>query len=340
VINLIKFIVLLTLVSSLQAKVIKDLNNQDITVPDNVEAAFGSSPPMNYLLYALNPEKMSGLNFSAKNQNNTADELFLSKKFLSLPVIGSFHGGGQSINLETIIKHNPDLILLWEDDLLIGKVQKEIAKTNIPTITLPFRKIQTMPRSIAYAGEAIGEKTRGDLLASYTQNIIDEIKTSLDGVKPTKYYYAEGLDGLSTECSVSFHVEALNFAGGENVHKCEQRALLGLEKINFETLLSYDPDIIIAQNIMTYNSIMKNPLWQHLRAVKEKNVHIVPNNPFNWIDRPPSFMRIIGIQWLSKLFHPNEYDVNIHERVKEFYKLFLNVELSDTQVKELLGENK
>jgi iron complex transport system substrate-binding protein len=246
----IRFTILLIFVSSLQAKSIKDLNNQDITVPDKVEAAFGSSPPMNYLLYALNPNKMSGLNFSAKNQNNSADELFLNKKFLSLPVIGSFHGGGGSINLETIIKHNPDLILLWEDDLLIDKVQKEIAKTNIPTITLPFRKIETMPRSIAYAGEAIGEKTRGDMLASYTQNIIDEIKSSLENVKPTKYYYAEGLDGLSTECSVSFHVEALNFSGGENVHKCEQRALLWLEKINFETLLSYDPDIIIAQNTL------------------------------------------------------------------------------------------
>lgn len=336
--NLIRFIVLLTLVSSLQAKIIKDLNNQDITVPDRVEAAFGSSPPMNYLLYALNPDKMSGLNFSAKNQNNSADELFLSKKFLSLPVIGSFHGGGQSINLETIIKHAPDLILLWEDDLLIDKVQKEIAKTNIPTITLPFRKIETMPRSIAFAGEAIGEKARGDLLASYAQNIIDEIKNSLINVKPTKYYYAEGLDGLSTECSVSFHVEALNFSGGDNVHRCEQRALLGLEKINFETLLSYDPDIIIAQNTITYNNIMKNPLWQHLRAVKEKNVHIVPNNPFNWIDRPPSFMRIIGVQWLTKLFHNDEYKINIDERVKEFYKLFLNVEIDDTQVKQLLGE--
>lgn len=338
--NLIKFIVLLILVSSLQAKIIKDLNNQDISVPDRVEAAFGSSPPMNYLLYALNPDKMSGLNFSAKNQNNSADELFLNKKFLSLPVIGSFHGGGQSINLETIIKHNPDLILLWEDDLLIDKVQKEIAKTNIPTITLPFRKIETMHRSIAFAGEAIGEKEKGDLLASYTQSIIGEIKGSLESVKPTKYYYAEGLDGLSTECSISFHVEALNFAGGENTHKCEQRALLGLEKINFETLLSYNPDIIIAQNTITYNNIMKNPLWQHLRAVKEKNVHIVPNNPFNWIDRPPSFMRIIGIQWLTKLFHNQEYKININERVKEFYKLFLNVEISDAQVRELLGEKK
>lgn len=338
--TLIKFIILLIFVSSIHAKNIKDTDNQDISVPDSVKSAFGSSPPMNYLLYALNPNKMLGLNFSAKNQNNSADELFLNKKFLSLPVIGSFHGGGQSINLETIIKHKPDLILLWEDDLLIDKVQKEIAKTNIPTITLPFRKIEDMPRSIAFAGEAIGEKTRGDLLASYTQKVIDEIKSSQKNAKSVKYYYAEGLDGLSTECSVSFHVEALNFAGGKNVHKCEQRALLGLEKITLETLLTYDPDIIIAQNRLTYNNIMKNPLWQRLRAVKEKNVHIIPNNPFNWVDRPPSFMRIIGIQWLNKLFHPNEYTINIEKRVKEFYKLFLNVELSDAQTKQLLGEKK
>lgn len=40
----------------------------------------------------------------------------------------------------------------------------------------------------------------------------------------------------STECDKSFHVEAMNFAGGENVHKCQQAGYWGW-KISFETLL-------------------------------------------------------------------------------------------------------
>jgi len=336
--TLLKLILLLILTLSCDAKIIKDRVGNDIEVPDNIKKAFGSSPPMNYLLYALNPKKMSGLNFSAKNKNNKASAEFLTKEFLALDVIGSFHGGGQSINLETIIKHNPDLILLWEDDLLIQRVKKEINKTKIATITLPFRKIEDMPYALSFAGDAIGESQRGELLSHYASKVIEEINEVVKDAKPTKYYYAEGNDGLLTECHISFHVEALNFAGGENVHRCEQGAVLGLEKINFETLLSYNPEIIIAQNELVYKTIFTNPLWKHLKAVQEKKVFLVPNQPFNWIDRPPSFMRILGIQWLAKTFHPKEYSIDLNKRIKEFYSLFLNVEISDKQIKQILGE--
>ncbi len=71
-------------------------------------------------------------------------------------------------------------------------------------------------------------------------------------VKPIHYYYAEGIDGLSTECNGSFHVEALNFAGGKNVHSCNQSGVLGLEKINFETLLTYNPEVIYVSANLKY----------------------------------------------------------------------------------------
>nr|WP_321266396.1 ABC transporter substrate-binding protein [uncultured Sulfurimonas sp.] len=329
---------LFILTLSSNAKIIKDRDANEIVVPQNVQKVFGSSPPMNYLLYALNPKKMIGLNFNVKNINNDASEEFLTKEFLTLPVIGSFHGGGQIINLETLIKYKPDLILLWEDDLLIQTVQQDILKTKIATITLPFRKIEDMPYSLSFAGEAIGESKRGKLLSNYASKIMQEIKTSLKDAKPIKYYYAQGVDGLLTECHSSFHVEALNFSGGENVHRCKQGDVLGLEKINFETLLSYNPEIIIAQNELAYKSILKKPLWKHLRAVKNNKVFLVPNKPFNWIDRPPSFMRILGIQWLTKIFHPKRYDIDLEKRTKEFYSLFLKVEISDEQIRQILGE--
>jgi iron complex transport system substrate-binding protein len=336
---ILKLLALAILTLPLQAKIVHDLNNHELTLPDNVQKVFGSSPPMNYLIYALNPQKMAGLNFKAKNPNNYASPQFLDKKFLALDVIGSFHGGGQKINLENLMQEKPDLILLWEDDMLAGTVEREIAKTKIPSITLPFRKVEDMPRAIQFAGEAIDEKERGDLLAAYAQKIIQEIQNALKNTKPTRYYYAEGIDGLSTECDASFHVEALNFAGGENVHKCKQSALLGLEKINFETLYSYNPEIIIVQNALVYNEIIENPLWQHLSAVKNKRVHLVPNDPFNWVDRPPSFMRIMGIEWLATLFHPKEYKVDLEQRVYEFYELYLNVKLSPKEIQKILGED-
>ncbi len=324
---------------TLNAKTLLDSEGKKITLPDHTDRVFGSSPPMNYLLYALNPDKMIGLNFKAKNPNNSADEQLLSKRFLSLPVIGSFHGGGQSINLETLMGYQPQLVLVWQDDMAVQTVRQSIEKTHIPTMMIPFREVADMPRAFILAGNAIGETKRATLLANYTQKVIDDVHKSVAKVKPTRYYYAQGTDGLSTECDTSFHVEALNFAGGENVHKCQQSGLLGLEKINFETLLSYNPEVIIVQNRAVYNDLIDDPLWKNLTAVKKGKIYLVPVSPFNWIDRPPSFMRVIGVQWLAKVFHPQSYTVDLNQRTKAFYDLFLQVKLTDEQTKKLLGVN-
>lgn len=222
---------------------------------------------------------------------------------------------------------------------MLSKTQTELKKINIPTLVFPFIEIYDMPSTILKVGIAIDEEKRGKLLASYAQNLLDEIKTNLKDVKKVRYYYAEGNDGLSTECDVSFHVKAINFAGGDNVHKCRPSSIMGLERITFETLIGYNPDVIVAQNALVYNHITTTPIFQHLSAVKSKRVYIVPSKPFNWIDRPPSLMRILGTAWLANKFHPKAYDIDIKKRTHEFFELFFNINLSQDQINEILGNH-
>jgi iron complex transport system substrate-binding protein len=339
--TILRIIFILSLINlTINAKTITDAEGKSVILPDNVNKVFGSSPPMNYLLYALNPDKMIGLNFKAKNAQNKADEMYLTKKFLSLPVIGSFHGGGQGINLETLMKYKPELVLIWQDDMMVQTIKKEMEKINVPTLMIPFREISEMPSAFKLAGDAIGESKRGEALAKYSKNIINEVKANVSKEKPTTYYYAEGIDGLSTECDQSFHVKAINFAGGTNVHKCQQSGLLGLEKISFETLLTYNPDVIFVQTAVVYNDIKDDPLWKNLKAVKNGRIYLIPAQPFNWIDRPPSFMRVLGIQWLAKMLHPQTYKIDLNKRTKEFYDIFLHVKLTDKQTKNILGDKQ
>jgi iron complex transport system substrate-binding protein len=333
--KLLHFLFISVFVWGFDARALSDMKEQNTTVA----RVFGSSPPMNYLLYALSPDKMIGLNFPAKNPFNGAQPGFLDKRFLSLPVIGSFHGSGTRINLETLVAARPDLVLIWQDDMLVNTISDQIAKLGVPTLVVPFREIASMPDAMERVGAAIGEEARGKALADYTRGVLREINTSVAGAEPGRYYYAEGLDGLSTECDSSFHVVAMNFAGGENVHRCRQSNLRGLEKINFETLLTYDPDVIIVQHAMVYGDLVDDPMWQELRAVKNHRVYLVPTVPFNWIDRPPSFMRVIGVQWLTTLFHPERYQIDLNARVAEFYRLFLGVEPTEAQIKTLLGDS-
>lgn len=71
-------------------------------------------------------------------------------------------------------------------------------------------------------------------------------------------------------------------------------------------------------------------------ATRAKRVYLSPYVPFNWFDRPPSHMRLLGIQWLSNLLHPDRYPLDIVKETREFYRLFFNRDISDRRAKKIL----
>jgi len=106
-----------------------------------------------------------------------------------------------------------------------------------------------------------------------------------------------------------------------------------MQEISFEQVMTYNPDVIIVQDEQFYETIFQDKKWSMLKAVKAKRVYLVPKTPFNWTDRPPSFMRIIGAHWLASLFYPKQYPYSIQSKVKAYYQLFFGVTLSDADLK-------
>jgi len=68
--------------------------------------------------------------------------------------------------------------------------------------------------------------------------------------------------------------------------------------------------------------IKQNPHFKNLRAVKNNKVYLVPSTPFNYITRPPSFMRLMGIRWLIHTFYPEILDISLEDEQKRFEKIF------------------
>jgi iron complex transport system substrate-binding protein len=94
-----------------------------------------------------------------------------------------------------------------------------------------------------------------------------------------------------------------------------------MEKISMETILLSDPDVIVAMEDSFASSLKTNPQWKNLRAVKSGHVLTVPTVPFNYISRPPSLARLMGIRWLIHTFYP-DLIAPIDQEKKRFEKLF------------------
>ena len=71
--------------------------------------------------------------------------------------------------------------------------------------------------------------------------------------------------------------------------------------------------------------------------MKNKKAYYIPHEPFSWFDRPPSFMRFLGLKWLVNLIYPEAFKFDMIRETREFYKLFLDLELTDEQIYKILG---
>jgi len=321
-----------------RARMVEDMTGRKVEVPDDINKVFPSSPPMMYMLYALDSGKVAGLNFPFNKQEHT----YLRKEFVNLPVIGGWFGQGQTPNLENVMAVKPDVMLVWFwRKTALNQPMEKVAKTiNMPLLYIYLDTLDDYVRAFRFVGELVGRPERGNKLADYTQQVLDDVRPALLGLpeeEKLRVYYAEGPDGLKTECDQSPHAVLIEAAGGRNIQHCEASSAYGMESVSIEEVMSKNPDVILARDHKFAQRIYREKQWSLVRAVQNHRVYAIPALPFNWFDRPPSFMRILGLQWLTNKLYPKRYPVDMAKATHDFYKLFLDVDLSDEEIHNMLN---
>jgi len=323
---------------SAQAREITDMTGRKVQVPDRIRKIYSSSPPATYMIYALDQTLLAGLNAPLKEP----EKKYLPKRIHSLPVLGGYYGQGQVASIEMIMKVKPDVVLMWtsQDTAVNRKTERDMKNLGIPLVFMDSDRIEEYGRGLKFLGKLMNREERAKKMVVYGEQALKEAAAVTKAVHPEKrvsVYYAEGPDGLSTECHTSRHAELINLVGAENVHRCQKKSGYGMEKISLEKVLLYNPEAIFIQEKDFYNRIKKDSRWRQVRAVRNGKVFIIPKAPFNWFDRPPSYMRYLGVKWVMTCLYPDLYHIDIVKEMKVFYRLFLGIELTDEQCREVLS---
>jgi iron complex transport system substrate-binding protein len=321
------------------AREITDMTGRKVTVPDSIRKVYAPTPYGSYIMYAVDPALLAGLIFPLKEE----DKKYLHKSVQKLPVIGSLFGQGQTANIEVLLQAKPDLLLMWSDKKSPAsqKTEETLKKIGIPYAYATAGSLSDYPDAFMFLGTLLNREKRAKELSDYSRRVLSGVDAALKripGENRPKVYYAEGVDGLKTECDDSIHVELLKRAGDTDVHRCHTASHMGLEKISPEQVMLYDPDVIIVQEKLFFDRVFTDPAWQRIRAVRQGRVFLIPRTPFNWFDRPPSFMRILGLQWLMNRLYPKEYPVDMVREAREFYRLFLDIEVSAREMRKIMGK--
>ena len=295
---------------------------------------YGASPPVNYLLYALDPDVMVGLNFPLRQRERP----YLPKA-ANLPVIGGWYGQGRTPNLEVLASIRPELTIAWNYRGSFGRIAKTLDTLSLPSCSMVLDRLEDYPAALRTLGRITSREARGERLAKDFERRLADAQERLEAHRsapPPRVYYAEGVGGLQTECGGSVHAELIERAGGVNVHACTPASGYGMEQIALEQLLLYDPDVIVAFEREFYKSVFGDPRFAGIKAVREGRVYLIPDAPVNWFDRPPSFMRIAGLEWMQWVLHDGRDERALRASLQEFFALWFGDAMSDEAVAMLL----
>ncbi len=329
-------IVLIFAVGDASARSFTDSAGRKVELPEKVTRVLAAGPPASAAIYALAPDKLVGW----INDFPPAARPFIAQPYADLSAHGRLTGRGNTANTEIVLKLKPDLIVdVGSIDATYASLADRIQEqTGVPYILIDgaFLKSAQMLREL---GDAIDASPRAIALAAYTESTLNELKAKIEGLpqdKRPRVYYGRGPAGLETGLATSVNLEVLDAVGANNVAAAAGKG--GLTNVSLEQILAWAPDVIIAQDRNFYARVLKDPQWQGLPALRQKRVYRAPDTPWGWFDSPPGINRLIGVRWLMAILYPDQTAADLRSETREFYKLFYHVELSDSQIDELLKD--
>lgn len=321
--------------TSAMAREIIDMAGRKVNIPERIGRVYGSAPPLTVLLQAVAPETMVGVNLKVEAEAKR----YLPPEIAALPVLGGVYGMGQAMNPEVLLGLHPDIALAWKSPFVDqAMVESTFAKIGVPVVFVSLDTLADWPAALRFVGKLLGHEARAKAQADYIVAAMAKVNQAVASIpekERLRVYYAEAPNGLASDCHRSFHTEAIELAGGYNVYRCEPHSHMGMEPISLEQVIAFDPQVILAQDRQFAREVLKDPRWQGIRAVRSGRVYAIPRWPHNWLDRPPSQMRALGIQWLANLFYPQRLPLDLHRETREFYRLFLGVTPSASAIDQL-----
>ena len=308
---------------------------REVTLPSVVTKVAPSGSMASAFLVSFDPSLFVGIT----TKPSQVEKEFFGDDFAALPILGTFYGKKANLNKEALIVASPEVIIDIGEikgsvEAMIKDLDKLQEDIGIPVIFIESY-LQNIGNTYRRLGDALGNTQRGNALASFADEAVSYANETAKKVNNDKknFYYATGTDGLNAIPKGNFHAEVLETIGGENI--VDTTISSGNNQINLEELYKLPVDHIFLLDENAYNNVINNKDWSYLPAVTSNNVYKAPYVLFPLIDGPPAVNRIIGIYYAINKLYPEYNTKDYISKAKEFYKLFYNHELTQSEIEEL-----
>jgi iron complex transport system substrate-binding protein len=201
-------------------------------------------------------------------------------------------GGLLDLNLEMVIDLQPDLIILYPEQIEKVKILED--KTRL--LVVKHRNLDDLFESIRIISQELKVPRQGSGMIADIKHTFDRIRAEVPQKKKIKTLLVAGrnpdrLSNIYIVGSNDFLNEVLDVAGGVNAYNGN----LAYPNISIESIVAMNPDVII--ELSAYNQNIKNQdilnIWQKfpiISAVRNNRIHII-RDPV-WLRPGPRVGRI------------------------------------------------
>ncbi len=313
-----------------------DSLGREVELPTNIERICPSGFTAQQVLLTMAPDKMVGL---AKELNDDQLAIF-GEKFKDYPVFGAVLGAKDDLNREAVAAADPQVIIDT------GEAKKDTRESldalqeqlGIPVV---FVEAYLEDYGAAYKtlGELLGMEERGGELSEYCTRVYDEVKGAMDAIPESERVnmaYLLGENGLNAIAKTSVQAQVIDMVANNVVVVDDVSGKGNGNEISLEQIAVWNPELIIFQAGSIYDTVGSDPAWSGIAAIANNNFYEVPNNPWCWMNNPPTVNQLMGMQWLPRLLYPDKFDDSIEDVTKAYFSTMYGYDLSDAELSEIL----
>ncbi len=318
-----------------------DSAGRQVAVPAQITRVAPSGAVATMFLASVCPDYMACI---ASNPSDSQCR-YLDGALTDLPATGQLYGSKSTINLESLMGAQPQVIIDLGDakDGIGQDLDALQEQTGIPVVFIEAN-LPHMAEAFRMLGRLIAGKTdRCEELAQYVEETVALAESGAARIPESErisVMYTSGASGLDTNAEGSTQAQVLGIVGADNAVKVEKVSNKGGgNPIDMEQLYLSDPDVILFTADSMYAAAASDPAWQQVRAIREDLYYEIPALPYNWMSNPPSLNMLLGIRWLGNLLYPDVYDYDMVAEAQRAYRLLWNYELSDGEAREMLSRS-
>ena len=269
--------------------------------------------------------------------NNVLRNTFLKSLCPSLEYAIVVKNSG-TMNAESIQALKTDLIFIDNDMYSDPNERAKLDVMGIPYVVVCYETMEQQIEAAMVVGKALGCEDIAQKYVDFYRQAINDVSSTIEAATNRKVYKiyhsineATRTDAPNDICDNWISVaKCINVATSSTLSVDDGKTIASLEQI-----LEWDPEVVICNEPGVDDNIMSSTAWSGVNAVINNRVYQIPVGITRY-GHPNGIETALAIYWLGTKLYPELFDFTIEQKMKEFYKMFFGIDISDEVIAQLI----